>query len=133
MTSRLEDALKLDLEAKAEELSHALREAVLQRLRRRGLGVAVSGGIDSACVAALAVRALGPERVFSLLLPERDSSPQSLTYGKALCEKLRISYEVKDIDPEAARHHLPARPLAPARKGRRAAKGRTRRIAGLIA
>jgi NAD+ synthase len=97
MSSRLEEALKLDLEAKTQELSHALREAVLQRLRRRGLVVAVSGGIDSACVAALGVRALGPERVFALLLPERDSSPESLAYGKALCEKLRISYEVKDI------------------------------------
>ncbi|TMA90577.1 MAG: NAD(+) synthase [Deltaproteobacteria bacterium] len=99
MTARLEDALKLDLEAKASELSHALREAVLGRLRRRGLVVAVSGGIDSACVAALGVRALGAERVFALLLPERDSSPESLAYGKALCEKLRIPYEVKDIAP----------------------------------
>jgi NAD+ synthase len=95
----LEDALKLDPEAKASELSRALREAVLRRLRKRGLVVAVSGGIDSACVAALAARALGPERVFALLLPERDTSPESLAYGRALCEKLRISYEVKDIAP----------------------------------
>jgi NAD+ synthase len=99
MSSRLEDVLRLDLEAKATELSQALREAVLQRLRRRGLVVAVSGGIDSACVAALGVRALGPERVFALLLPERDSSPESLVYGKALCEKLGISYQIKDIAP----------------------------------
>jgi len=99
MTTRLQDALELDLEAKAAELSHGLREAVLQRLRRRGLVVAVSGGVDSACVAALGVRARGPERVFALLLPERDSSPQSLAYGKALCEKLRIGYEVKDVAP----------------------------------
>jgi NAD+ synthase len=99
MSSRLEDVLRLDLEAKATELSQALREAVLQRLRRRGLVVAVSGGIDSACVAALGVRALGPERVLALLLPERDSSPESLAYGKALCERLRISYQVKDIAP----------------------------------
>jgi NAD+ synthase len=99
MTARLEDALTLDLEAKASELSHALREAVLLRLRRRGLVVAVSGGIDSACVAALGARALGRERVFALLLPERDSSPESLAYGKVLCEKLGISYEVRDIAP----------------------------------
>ena len=99
MTSRLQEALKLDLSAKAEELSNALRKAVLRRLRRRGLVVAVSGGIDSACVAALGVRALGPERVFALLLPERDSIPQSLAYGKALCETLGIPYQVKDIAP----------------------------------
>jgi NAD+ synthase len=99
MKPRLQDALEIDLEAKAKELANALREAVLQRLHKRGLVVAVSGGIDSACVAALAARALGPERVFALLLPERESSSESLVYGKALCEKLRIPYEVKDIAP----------------------------------
>ena len=93
----MKDALELDLEAKSAELSGALREAVLHRLHKRGLVVAVSGGVDSACVAALGARALGRERVFALLLPEKESSPDSLVYGKALCEKLRISYEVKDI------------------------------------
>ena len=96
---RLENALDLDLEAKATELADALSRAVLRRLRRRGIVVAVSGGIDSACVAALAVKALGPERVFALLLPERDSSPDSLVYARALCEKLGIAYLVKDIAP----------------------------------
>jgi NAD+ synthase len=95
----LADAMKLDLEAKAGTLSAALRAAVLHRLRRRGLVVAVSGGIDSACVAALAARALGSDRVLALLLPERDSSPESLVYGRALCEKLGIASEVMDIAP----------------------------------
>jgi len=99
IAAALRDALALDLEAKATELSQSLREAVLHRLRRRGMVVAVSGGIDSACVAALGVRALGAERVFALLLPERDSSSNSLAYGRALCESLGIAYEVKDIAP----------------------------------
>ncbi|HYG69785.1 MAG TPA: NAD(+) synthase [Anaeromyxobacteraceae bacterium] len=91
--------LELDLEAKAEELSEALREAVLHRLRRRGLVVAVSGGIDSACVAALAARALGPSRVFALLLPERDSSAESAEYATRLCRKLGIEFAVHEISP----------------------------------
>ena len=95
----LEDALELDLEATATQLAAALSRAVLRRLRRRGIVVAVSGGIDSACVAALSVKAVGAERVFALLLPERDSSPDSLVYAKALCEKLGIAYLVKDIAP----------------------------------
>ena len=97
--TKLADVMKLDLEARTRTLSDALREAVLHRLRRRGVVVAVSGGIDSACVAALAVHALGPQRVFALLLPERDSSSESLAYGRALCEKLGISFDVKDIAP----------------------------------
>jgi len=97
--TKLADVMKLDLESKAQTLSDALREAVLHRLRRRGVVVAVSGGIDSACVAALAARALGPQRVFALLLPERDSSSESLVYGRALCERLGIAFELKDIAP----------------------------------
>jgi NAD+ synthase len=93
------DVLRLDLEAKAAELSEALRDAVLRKLKRRGMVVAVSGGIDSACVLALAVRALGPKRVHALLLPERDSSSESARLGRALCEKLGVEYELIDIAP----------------------------------
>jgi NAD+ synthase len=91
--------LDIDLEAKADELAVKLREVIARTLRRRGLVVAISGGIDSACVAALGVRALGPDRVHGLLLPERDSSPQSVDYGRRLCEALGISYDLKDISP----------------------------------
>ena len=97
--TKLADAMKLDVEARAGALSDALRDAVLLRLRRRGVVVAVSGGVDSACVAALAARALGKERVLALLLPERDSSPESLVYGRALCERLGVPFEIKDIAP----------------------------------
>lgn len=93
------DVLTLDLATHSAKLADALQEAVVRKLKRRGLVVAVSGGIDSACVAALAVKALGPKRVFGLLLPERDSSPESTTYGRALCEKLGIAYTLKDIAP----------------------------------
>jgi NAD+ synthase len=91
------DVLKIDLEAKAKELSSKLSDAVLKTLKRRGVVVAVSGGIDSACVAALSVRALGPKRVHAILLPERDSSPESTAYGKKLAEKLGISYDIHDM------------------------------------
>ena len=93
------DVLDLDLERTATELAASLQDAVLRKLRRRGLVVAVSGGIDSACVAALAVRALGPKRVFGLLLPERDSASESTACGRKLCEKLGIAFEVHDIAP----------------------------------
>jgi NAD+ synthase len=94
--------LELDLAAKATELGAALKDAIVNKLKRRGLVVAISGGIDSACVAALAVHALGPKRVHGLLLPEQDSSSESLQYGKKLCEKLGIAYDTVDIAPVLA-------------------------------
>ena len=49
----------------------------------------MSGGVDSSVCAALAVRAVGADRVFGLLLPERESDPQSLTMARAWAEDWR--------------------------------------------
>ncbi len=73
-----------------------LRNSV-RSLRRRGLVVAVSGGIDSSACLALAVRALGAKRVFALLLPERDSSPTSTSRGRLLCEHCGVENQVEEI------------------------------------
>ncbi len=91
--------LDLDLDATAARLCTGLRQAVVKRLRRQGIVVAVSGGVDSACVAALAARAIGRERVHALLLPERDSSPESTALGASLCDALGIGRTVEDIAP----------------------------------
>ena len=99
MTTFSRAVMDLDLEAAAARISAELREVVVKRLRRRGLVVAVSGGIDSACTAALAVRAFGPERVQALLLPERDSDPESTRLGRSLCDALGIERTVEDIAP----------------------------------
>src|SRR3990172_10880835 len=90
--------LDLDLEAEAERLSRALRGAV-QGLRRRGLVVAVSGGIDSACVAAIGARALGKDHVHALLVRERDWSRESVRLGTSVCDALGIGRTVEDIAP----------------------------------
>jgi NAD+ synthase len=74
-----------------------MRGAVFGKMSRKGAVIAVSGGIDSAVCAALSVSAFGKDRVFALLLPERDSSPESLTLGETLCRHIGVAYEVQDI------------------------------------
>jgi len=96
------DVLNIDLEREADEICRGLRETVVKRLMRRGVVVAISGGIDSSCTAGLAVRAFGPTKVFGLLLPERDSSGASVRLGKQLAEHLGIAYAVEDIQPTLA-------------------------------
>ena len=83
----------------AERIASWIVDTVGNRLHRRGAVVAISGGIDSSTCAALAVRALGPKKVFGLLLPERDSSASSSDRGRMLAEHLGIDYEVQDIAP----------------------------------
>ncbi|MEZ4387759.1 MAG: NAD(+) synthase [Candidatus Krumholzibacteriia bacterium] len=96
------DVLQIDLEQEATEICDALRQTVTKTLLRRGLVVAVSGGIDSSTCIGLAVRAFGPKRVFGLLMPERDSSSASVSLGKELCEHLGVDYTVEDIQPTLA-------------------------------
>lgn len=91
--------LEFDREAEAERIACSLKKHLSTQLRRRGLVVALSGGIDSSVCAALAVRALGPERVYGLLLPERDSSPESTQRGREVAQSLGIDYELQDIAP----------------------------------
>lgn len=59
----------------------------------------LSGGIDSAVTCALAVRALGPERVWGISMPSRYSSQGSLDDARALAENLGIRYDVIPIAP----------------------------------
>jgi len=93
------DALKLDAAAEAGRIARWIVDTLAKRLHRRGLVVAISGGIDSSVCAALAVQALGPGKVFGLLMPERDSSGFSTERGLQLARHLGISHEVFDIAP----------------------------------
>jgi NAD+ synthase len=86
----------------AEEIdrtSRRIREIVGGTLKKKGVVVAVSGGIDSSVCAALSVKALGASRVQALILPEADSSPESRARGELLCRHLGIRFEVIDITP----------------------------------
>ena len=91
------DLLRLDCEKAANRIGAAMRETVMRGFRKKGVVVAMSGGIDSSVVAGLSVRVLGKERVFGLLMPERDSSGDTLALSRSLAEHLGIQYAHEDI------------------------------------
>jgi NAD+ synthase len=82
-----------------EQLSGFIHRTVRDEFKKDGIIIGVSGGIDSAVIAALAVEALGPDRVFGLILPEKESSPSSRELGTDLCRALKIRYEEVPITP----------------------------------
>jgi len=69
----------------------------LKTLHRDGFVVGLSGGIDSTLTAHLAVEAVGPARVLGVVMPERESSPESKELGVAVAERLGIDYEEVDL------------------------------------
>ncbi|MGE5094079.1 MAG: NAD(+) synthase [Betaproteobacteria bacterium] len=91
--------LDIDAEAEATRIAQRLRQWLAGPLRRRGYVIAMSGGVDSSVCAALCVRAVGPSRVFALMLPERESADTSLTRARDLAQRLGIDYRVEDIGP----------------------------------
>ncbi|MCF6282489.1 MAG: NAD(+) synthase [Candidatus Polarisedimenticolaceae bacterium] len=95
----VKELLSVDGDKTVEKACEGIRDLLRNKLNRRGLVVAISGGIDSSVSATLAVKAVGPKRVFGLLLPEQDSSSNSLIRGKMLAEHLGIEYLVHDIAP----------------------------------
>ncbi len=95
----LGDSLALEPDRAVAHIVAALRQQLGVVLKRRGLVVAMSGGIDSSVCAALAVQAVGPERVYGLLLPERESDPSSLALSRGWAEQLGIEYASENIAP----------------------------------
>lgn len=93
------NVLNLNYEAEADRICQRLRELTGRVLHRRGLIVAISGGIDSSVCAALAVRALGAQRVHCLILPEHDSNDDSAVRARLLAEHLGVEVETFDIAP----------------------------------
>ena len=93
------DLLRLDCAVEVLRLERFIKDAVATRLRRRGVVLGVSGGIDSSVTAALCARALGPARVLGLLMPERESADDTLALSRLLTDALRIQAIVEDVTP----------------------------------
>jgi NAD+ synthase len=92
-------SLKIDAAAEIERIGTALRSQVLKRLRRKGVVLGLSGGVDSSVVAALCVRAFGPGNVLGIYMPEQDSEPDSLRLGRAVAGALGIETVLEDVTP----------------------------------
>ena len=99
MTVSTAARLEINADRETRRIAAALREQLGSVLGRRGLVVAMSGGVDSSVCAGLAVQAVGPKRVFGLMLPERDSDPASLGLARTWADVLGIEHVMEDIAP----------------------------------
>jgi NAD+ synthase len=93
------DVLTINLEKEAGRIASCIRDFMKNRLKRRGIVIGLSGGIDSSVTAALAVKALGPARVFGLEMPERHSAAETTSLSRAVIDHLAIESLRIDISP----------------------------------
>jgi len=92
------DILKFEnQEEVANQISARIKNDVFGLLKRKGAVIGISGGIDSSVTLALTVKALGAENVLGIMLPEKDSSPESKEFALKLAEKFKVQTLEEDI------------------------------------
>jgi len=90
-------SIRIDPAVETERIVSELRRLSRQVMRRTGGVVGISGGVDSAVVFALAVRAFGPDRVTAIMMPEKDSDPLSQTLARKLATQFGVVPLLEDI------------------------------------
>lgn len=96
--------LDLDL-ARTEKTIAGFIRHVVNSVNFNGVVLGLSGGLDSAVVAALAARCLGPDKVLGLMLPHRLSSQESVDHAQLVADKYKIKTKRIDITDMASGYH----------------------------
>lgn len=97
--SYLADAMQVPVEGEVLRISQWMKKHVFHEFKRRGGVVGVSGGIDSAVVLALSVKALGQNRVTALFMPEKDSSSESQSLAAEVAARFGVDFVINEITP----------------------------------
>src|SRR5438876_8995518 len=97
MATTIADRLELDAAAETRRIAEALRVQVGQTLRRTGIVVAMSGGVDSSVGAVLVVKTVGPGHGVAVGLAEGESDAQSLALARDWAERLGIEFLAEDV------------------------------------
>ncbi|TFG92481.1 MAG: NAD(+) synthase, partial [Candidatus Atribacteria bacterium] len=98
LLEKLKAKMKIEPEKAALSLENFIRE-YNGKLEREGAILGLSGGIDSAVIAALCVRALGPKKTLVLIMPEKDSKKEHIQDALHFSRKLNIETKLIDMTP----------------------------------
>jgi NAD+ synthase len=120
---QVRERLRLNAPLAEAVLTSFIRDAV-ETAGSAGVVVGLSGGIDSSLAAALAARALGPERVHGFLLPYRTSSAESERDARAVAEHLGMPHRAIDISPMVDAYFAMETDAGPDRRGNKMARER---------
>ena len=93
------DNLSINCKEVSQEIQEFVKNTVFNVLKKKGVVIGISGGIDSSVTTAICVNALGKERVFGILMPEKESSKDTLELSNVLTDFFGIDNVLEDISP----------------------------------
>lgn len=105
-----QQVLELDWEEVKNKLTRFIKDYV-EKSKAKGIVLGLSGGVDSSTAASLSAMAIGGNKVFGLILPEKETyNPKDIEHAKLVAEKFGIKTETIDITPtlEALQKTIPA-------------------------
>jgi NAD+ synthetase len=114
---RIDAALKIDAALTERWLTAFLRDELIERRRITKAVLGLSGGIDSALVAFLCARALGPENVYAIRMPYKTSSKDSLDDAQRVVDALGINCDTIEITDAVDGYLRAAHDPDPRRRG----------------
>ena len=117
------ERLVLDAPSAVEVLCRGLRREV-ERTGFDRVILGLSGGLDSALTAHLAVRAFGADRVIAVAMPYRTSNPDSLGHARLVAGQLSIELRVADISPQIDSYFAAHPDASAGRRGNKMARER---------
>jgi len=82
--------LNIDVQSEITRICDFIRVMTFKNFKRKGAVIGLSGGVDSAVVGELCVRALEKDKVLGLFLPEKESNPISMQYGSKQAAKMGV-------------------------------------------
>ena len=94
----LKEEIKIDSAEVSKKLETFIQKKVSE-LARNGIIIGLSGGLDSAVVAYLCVRAVGHKKVLAVVMPEKETAPRTIIDAKMLSLLLNIPLRTVNITP----------------------------------